>query len=281
MSVKFVIDSASDVLPEEAKALGVTHLPMRVVFGEESFADSVEISHREFYEKLAASKTLPTTCQIPPADFADCYERLVTAEDEVVVITISSKLSGTYQSAVMAAEEYPGKVFVVDSLSAAVGERILLQRGLELAAKGLSATEIAGVLTEEREKIQVMAIVDTLEYLKKGGRVSATVAFAGGLLSIKPAIRICDGEVAMAGTARGYKQSNALLRKLVLESGGVDMSRPMALVWSGLEDDLLRKFVGESPELWQGREDLPLCSLGCTIGTHVGPGAYGLAFFRK
>lgn len=281
MSVKFIIDSASDVLPEEAKALGVTHLPLKVVFGGETYDDAIDLSHREFFEKLGASRELPTTCQIAPAAFADSYEPLVAAGHSVVVITISSKLSGTYQSAMIAAADYPGRVFVVDSLSATIGERILLMRGLELAQQGLDAEQIAGILDEEKSRIRVMAMIDTLEYLKKGGRISAATALAGTVLSLKPAIEVRDGEVAMAGKARGTRQGNVLLRELIGKYGGVNYNKPYALVYSGLNDDLLRKFIAEYPDLWQGRTELPIHSLGCAIGTHVGPGAYGIAFFEE
>ena len=197
----------------------------------------------------------------------------------VVIITVSSKLSGTYQSAAIAASDYPGQVFVVDSLSAAIGQRILLLRGLQLAAQGMDAREIVAALDEEKLNIRVMAMIDTLEYLKKGGRVSAATALAGTVLSIKPAIEIKDGLVAMAGKARGTRQGNVLLRELIAKYGGVNFSKPVALVYSGTSDELLQKFIAEGGELWQGRTDLPVCSLGSAIGTHVGPGAYGIAFF--
>ena len=279
MSVKFVIDSASDILPAEAAELGVTVLPLTVTFGTDVYYDGVDLTHREFFEKLAQSATLPTTSQIPPAQFADCCEALVAEGHTVVIITVSSKLSGTYQSAAIAASDYPGQVFVVDSLSAAIGQRILLLRGLQLAAQGMDAREIVAALDEEKLNIRVMAMIDTLEYLKKGGRVSAATALAGTVLSIKPAIEIKDGLVAMAGKARGTRQGNVLLRELIAKYGGVNFSKPVALVYSGTSDELLQKFIAEVGELWQGRTDLPVCSLGSAIGTHVGPGAYGIAFF--
>ena len=266
MGVKFIIDSASDVLPGEAKSMGVTHLPLKVIFGEETYEDAVNLSHREFYEKLIASKELPTTCQIPPADFLDAYEKLVSAGDSVVV---------------MAAADYHGKVFVVDSLSAAVGERILLRRGLELAEQGFDAAAVAAKLDEEKMKVRVVAVLDTLEYLKKGGRISATTALVGTVLSIKPAIKVEDGLVVMAGKARGTRQGNVMLRDLIEGYGGVNFNKPYSLVYSGLNDELLQKFVADCPELWQGRTDMPSACVGCAIGTHVGPGAYGIAFFEK
>lgn len=280
MAVKFIIDSASDILPYEAESLGVIHVPLQVMFGDESYDDAVDLSHEEFFGKLTASKNLPTTSQVTPAAFAEQYEKVTAAGDEAVVITISSVLSGTHQSAVIAAEDYEGKVFVVDSLSATIGERVLLLRGLELAKLGLSASEIAAKLDEEKSRIRVIAMVDTLEYLKKGGRISAATAVAGTLLSIKPAIRVKDGAVAMAGTARGTKKANALLKQLIDSNGGVNWNKPVAFVYSGLNDDLLQGFLKEYPEVTAGQSVVPVYSLGCAIGTHVGPGAYGVAFFE-
>lgn len=280
MAVKFIIDSASDVLPQEAAALGVKHIPLQVMFGGETYLDAVTLTHAEFYEKLAAAKDLPTTSQIPPATFEAAYQEVTANGDEAVVITVSSALSGTYQSAVIAAEDYAGKVFIVDSLSATIGERVLLMRGLELAAQGMTASQIAAILDEEKLRLRVVAIVDTLEYLKKGGRVSATVAFAGGLLGIKPAIQVKDGAVVMAGTARGNAKGNVLLKQLIDSYGGINWKKPVALVYSGPEDTLLRRFLEAYPELTAEQETVPVHGLGAAIGTHVGPGAYGAAFFE-
>ena len=280
MAVKFVIDSAADVLPAEAQALGVAHLPLTVTFGTETFEDAVNLSHAEFYEKLVASKDLPTTSQVPPAVFGACFEKLTANGDEVVAITMSSRLSGTYQSAMIAADDFDGKVFVVDSLNATIGERILLMRGLELAQAGKSAAEIAAQLDEEKTRIRLIAIIDTLEYLKKGGRISAAVAFAGGMLAIKPAIEVKDGLVVTSGTARGVKKCNALLKESIEKYGGVNYDMPAAMVYASSREPL-DQFVEACSELWQGNPAPVGCSLGCTIGTHIGPGAYGIAFFEK
>lgn len=280
MGIHFLIDSASDLLPEEAAQLGVTCIPMQITFGEDTFDDGVTLSHEEFYKKLANSETLPVTSQINPATYEKYYQKLTANGDELVVITLSSQLSGTCQSARIAAADYPGKVYVVDSLNAAIGERILLQRGLKLAAEGLSARKIAQTLDEEKSSIRLVAIIDTLEYLKKGGRISATAALAGGLLGIKPAIQVRDGAVVMAGKARGIKQSHTLLKQLVENAGTLDWDKPIAMVYSA-SDESLRQFTESYPELWNGHPLPPVYSLGCTIGTHIGPGAYGIAFFAK
>ena len=282
MAVQFIIDSASDILPGEARELGLIHLPLTVLFGEETYRDAVDLTHEGFYEKLVENDVLPTTSQIPPGDFASAYEKVVEAGDEAVVITLSGKLSGTHQSAVIAAEGYEDRIFVVDSENVTIGERILVQLGLVLRNQGLSAREIAARLDEEKKNIRLLALLDTLEYLKKGGRISAATAFAGGLLSIKPVIAVEDGLVAMKGKARGSKQGNNLLRQLVEECGGIDFQKPFALAYSGLSDKLLQKYIDDSGELWQGMaEFLPISTVGCTIGTHAGPGAVAVAFFAN
>ena len=282
MAVKFIIDSASDILPEECDRLGLIHLPMKVIFGTEEFADAVDMTHQEFYEKLIESDVLPTTCQIPPAEFAEACEKVIAAGNEAVVVTVSGKLSGTYQSAMIAAMEYPGKVFVVDSRSVSLGQRILIQHGLALAEQGFGAEDIARMLEFQREKIRVMALLDTLEYLKKGGRISSTVALAGTLLSIKPVIGLDDGAVAMIGKARGSKQGNNLLRLLISQCGGINFNMPFCLAYSGLNDSMLQKYIADSAELWQGKtQNLPVATVGCAIGAHAGPGAIAIAFFEN
>jgi len=282
MAIQFIVDSASDILPEEAKKLGILHMPLKVLFGQTEYADAVDLTHQIFYEKLIESDILPTTCQIPPAEFEAAFRSVAERGDTAIVITVSGELSGTYQSACIAAAEFPGQVYVVDSRSVCIGERILILRGLELAKKGLSAAKIADRLEMEKRNIRVMALLDTLEYLKKGGRISAATALAGSLLSIKPVIAIEDGKVVMAGKARGSKQGNNLLRELVKKCGGINFSKPFALAYSGLSDTLLQKYIADSAELWEGQtQALSITTVGCAIGTHVGPGAIAVAFFAQ
>lgn len=282
MAIKFVVDSGSDITAAECARLGITHLPLKVIFGAEEFEDTVNLSHREFYEKLIECGDLPSTSQVTPAAFEEAFRKIVGAGDVAIAIVLSSKLSGTYQSAVIAAEEFrPGQVYVVDSLSVALGQRILVQRAMAMAEKGFSPIEIVKTLEEEKHHIRLMALVDTLEYLKRGGRVSKTVAFAGGVLNIKPVIALVEGEVQLVGKARGSKQANNLLREMVRERG-IDFSRPLCLAYSGLSDQMLRKYITDSAELWEGNiESLPVVTVGCAIGAHAGPGAVAVAFFEK
>ncbi len=282
MGIKFIIDSASDILPSEAEELGVIHLPLTVMFGDESYRDAVDLTHKEFYEKLIESDTLPTTSQINPSMFGDAIKEVVDAGDTAIIITVSGKLSGTYQSAMIAADDYDENVFVVDSENVCVGERLLLYRGLELRYQGLSAAEIVDTLNKEKKKIRLLALLDTLEYLKKGGRISSAVAFAGTLLSLKPVVSLVEGEIVMLGKARGSKQGNNLLRELTTRGNGVDFDKPYSLAYSGLSDKLLQKYIADSAELYSAHTDeLPITTVGCVIGTHAGPGAIAVAFFEK
>ena len=255
---------------------------MTICFGQQEYVHGVDITNTEFYEKLVESDVLPTTSQATPYAFEEVFREAVDAGDTVVAITLSHKLSGTYQSAVVAAAEFPGKVFVVDSGSVAIGAGILAEYGLELIDQGLSAEEIARQLEDQKSRIHVLAMLDTLEYLKKCGRISKTVAFAGELLAIKPVLGLDGGEIKMLGKARGSKQANNLLVKEIQDAGGVDFSRPLLLGYTGLSDMLLQKYIKDSAILWEGnREQLPYTIIGSVVGTHAGPGAVAVAFFGE
>ena len=278
MSVKIIVDSTADLLPRVAERVKI--IPLTIRFGDQEFVDGVTINSQKFYEMLVESDQLPTTSQANPAVFEDAFAEAVAEGYEVVCITCSGKLSGTNQSAVIAAEEFPGKVFVVDSQTIALGSAILTEYALELVDRGLSAEEITWKLLQKREKVRLIAMLDTLEYLKKGGRISATVAFAGGLLHIKPVICIEDGEIKMLGKARGSKQGNNLLVQEIQKAGGVDFHKPLLLGYTGLSDNLLKKYIADSAALWQGNvEELPISIVGSVVGTHAGPGAVAVAFF--
>ncbi len=279
MSVKIIVDSTVDMNPGmEAK---VTVVPLTIRFGEKEYVSGVDIDARRFYEMLVESDVLPTTSQPTPYAFEQVFTEAVEAGDEVVCITIASKLSGTYQSATIAAENFPGKVFVVDSKNATIASGILAEYSVSLADQGRTAREIYEELAVQRDKVKLLAMVDTLEYLKKGGRVSATVAFAGGLLNIKPVISVEDGEVKMMGKARGSKQANNLLVQMI-QSCGVDFTKPLLLGYTGLSDVLLQKYMVDSAALWEcHRQALPTTIVGSVIGVHAGPGAVAVAFFAE
>ncbi len=280
MSVKIISDSACDLPVTQGGALRI--LPMKISFGEDMFLDGVDLSHSMFYEKLIECNSLPTTSLIPPYEFEQAFAEATANGGTAVAVTLSQKLSGTYQSAVLAAQRHGDSVVVVDSQSVSVGQKILVRYALQLAESGLDAQAIAGKLEEQKRRVCVLALLDTLEYLKAGGRISKTVAFAGEMFNIKPVIALRDGEVALIGKARGSKNSNNLLKELIRAKGGIDFDYPIALGYTGLSDNMLQKYVADSRELWQGHaETLPSGSIGGTIGTHAGPGAIAVAFFAR
>ena len=281
MATKIIIDSASDIEKEEAEKLGIILVPLEIRFDDEEYLDGFNITKKEFYEKLIESATIPKTSQINPARFEEEFEKVVKNGDEAVVITLSSKLSGTYSSAVKASTNFKDKIFVVDSLSASLGERLIFEYAYRLLNENLSAKEIAEKLDLAKKRLNLMAMLDTLKYLRKGGRISALVAFAGEILSIKPVIEVRNGEVKLVGKAIGSKKAGNLLNTLV-EKKGIDFDMPYCVAYSGLDSSLLDKYVSDSRHLYKDHTDtIPKYAIGSTIGTHVGPNAIGVAFFEK
>ena len=274
-----ITDSGSDI-PQGVE--GITVVPMEVTFGSETFQDGVNLSHQQFYERLIESDQLPTTSMIPPARFAAVFEEGLAQADELLVVTLSSKLSGTYESALAAAAAHPGRVYVVDSLNACIGEAVVVQRARQLLDEGMGAAEVAAQLERERHQVRLVALLGTLEYLRKGGRLNAAAAVMGEVLAIKPVIAIEEGEVAVLGKARGSKNGANLLKKQILAAGGVDFDRPYMVGYTGLSDGLLQKYIADHGDLWETEtHQLPQGSVGATIGTHVGPDAIAVAFFAQ
>jgi len=279
--IKIIIDSASDIDGAEAEKSGLILIPMEIRFEKNNFFDGVDITKTEFFEKLIESAELPKTSQINPQRFEDEFEKIAANGDSAIVITISSKLSGTYSNAKKAAQNYKGKIFVIDSLSAAAGERILCEYARKLISRNLNIEEIVGLLEEKKKQIVIVAMLSTLKYLKKGGRISAISALAGEMLMIKPVIGVINGEVKLLGKAVGSKKGGNLLTKLTAENG-IDFQMPYSAIYSGLSDRLIKKYIEDSKELWEGKTDrVPVYMIGSTIGAHIGPDAIGVAFFRE
>lgn len=282
MGIRIVCDSACDITQEQAKEWGITILPLKNIWGEEEYLDGITMTPQMFYERLIETDVLPTTSQITPFEYETVFEEAAKAGDTVLCLTVSAKLSGCYQSACIARQEYEDRVILIDTCNVALGEHILVKRAVELRDLGRSPEEIAETIEAEKSRVRLIALLDTLEYLKKGGRVSATAALAGTVLNIKPVVSVVDGEVVVLGKARGSKNGNNKLMELVRESGGVDFERPYLLGYSGLSDELLQKYIRDSAALYQGKtEDLPIAVVGSVIGTHAGPGAIALAFFSN
>lgn len=286
MTVHLITDSASDIARDADPRLSV--LPLTIAFGDTAYRDGIDLSSERFYELLIEGDLLPTTGQVNPFSYTEAIrDARAAGADEIVIITLSSKLSGTNQSALIAAAEAGGAaagVYVVDTLSATVGERVLVDYALRLVDEGRSGADIAAALERERERVCVVGLLDTLEYLKRGGRIPATAAVIGDLLSIKPVIGVDDGAVALRGKARGSRNGRNLLNREIERAGGIDFGMPIHLGYTGLDDRMLQKYIDDSRALWEtaiSRDELPVSTVGATIGTHVGPGCIALAFFRR
>ena len=282
MSVRIITDSGSDYYSSDHPQLTV--LPLSIGFGDTVYQADVDLSRERFYELLIEGDEFPTTGQVNPYAFSQAIGEAQAVGEDVVVVTLSSKLSGTNQSAVTAAADASDatRVRVVDSKSVTVGEHILVEYALRMVDEGRGADEIADALEAVVDRICVIGLLDTLEYLKRGGRIPAAVGVVGELLSIKPVVTVTDGLVEMLGKARGSKNGRNLLNQAVEQGGGVDFSLPVQLGYSGLSDALLQKYIRDSRALWEGYagDELPVLQVGATIGTHVGPGAVAVAFFR-
>ena len=278
MAVRIITDSTVDI-PEKYSSL-FSVIPLTVSFGETDYIDGVTLNKQDFYRMLTSSPVLPKTSQATPDAFARVFRELKEKGEEAVVITVSSRLSGTYQSACIAAEDFPN-VRVVDSMNVSIGSGVLAEYALRCASEGMGIDELAQHLLKKRDDIGLVAMVDTLEYLKKGGRISGAAAFAGGVLGIKPVVTARDGELTVLGKARGSKKANNLLAEQVRKDG-VDFSMPLLLGYTGLSDDMLRQYIKDSESLWKGRvTGLDCVRLSSVIGTHAGPGAVAVAYFKS
>lgn len=275
--IKVITDSGSDMMRWQDEHL--VCLPLTVRFGDEEYLDDVNLSHREFYEKLIEQDTLPQTSQITPYAFEEAIDTELEAGNEVILITLSSKLSGTWNSARMAAMDREN-VWLVDSENVTIGQKALVSYALQLIREGKTAPEIVTILEQDKKKIRLVALLDTLEYLKKGGRISSAAAIAGGLLNVKPVIAIENGEVVVLGKARGSRKGNNLLMEQIAKAGGIDFSKPFFLGYTGLDTSLIDKYILDSRPVWQDHMAAPeVETVGGAIGTHAGPGAIAVAFF--
>lgn len=282
MSVKIISDSACDISQQEAQKLGIIVMPLKTMIDGTEYLDGVTISTEEFYEKLEVCKELPTTSQLTPAEFEDVLRPIQDAGDEAVVITLSGKLSGTAQSACIAASLAGDEIWVVDSGNVTIGQSILVRYAVRLRDQGMSGRTIAEELEHVKSRICLLARVDTLEYLMRGGRLSRTAAIAGTVLNLKPVLCVEDGEIKVLGKARGSQKSNNMLTEFIGKKGGIDFDMPVMLAYSGLDDALLKGYIENSRALWEDHfASLPITTIGSTISTHAGPGAIAVAFFKK
>lgn len=280
MAIRIVTDSASDISQETAARWGIRVIPLKVRFGEEEYLDGVTLKNDEFYEKLVETDEVPKTSQISPYEYEQIFAEAKDAGDDLIYFSLSSGVSGSFQSASLAAADFRDRVFLVDTRQFCISQYIIVERAVQMRDAGLSAEEIVSGIEKEKKDAHVLAIFDTLEYLKLGGRLSSAAAFAGNLLSIKPVITIEDGEVRILGKARGSKSGNNMIMQTVEKLGGIDFSRPVCLGYTGFSDHMLQKYIADSRHLYEGHEDkLKIVRVGAAIGTYAGPGAIAMAFF--
>lgn len=279
MAVKLITDSGCDLSVTEAAELDVLLVPMTVRFGQEEFRSGLDITNEEFYDKLTGSSELPTTSQPTPYDFESVYQKVIAAGDEAVVLCVSSDLSGTYQSASIAADGLEDRIHVVDTRVVTVVQRLLLEYAIYLRSQNATAAQIAEKLNKKKEYARAFAVVDTLEYLIKGGRLSKTAGAIGSMLGIRPVLTLADGALEVAGKARGSKGAITMTNKLIGEMA-IDFSMPVALGYTGSDPAVIDAYLIADDSPWAGRE-IPVYQVGSTVGTHTGPGLFLVAFFEK
>ncbi len=277
--IRIITDSTSDIPIEQQELLNIDIVPLSVIFEGKMFTDGIDLKKEQFYEMLGKSTTLPTTSQVNPSEFEPLFKRYINAGDTVIGIFISSKLSGTYQSAVIAKETVGSdRIFIVDSKSATFGLALLVYEAMKLRDNGISAEVIYNTLLLLSSQIRFFAVVNTLKYLKMGGRLSSSAAILGGVLHIKPLVSIIDGEVKSVAKERGQKAAFSwILEKL--RSDEPDMQYPFVLGHSNAPE-LLEEFNTYITSSIKVNTPV-ICEIGCVIGTHSGPGCVGLAYIPK
>ncbi|MGN0968172.1 MAG: DegV family protein [Oscillospiraceae bacterium] len=278
--IELITDSTSDLSPALAAQLGVQVLPLTVHFGEESFRDGVDITNADFYARLRKAETLPTTSQINPETFTAVFQEVLDRGNQAVGIFISSELSGTCQSAQIARDLLGSEdVFVVDSRTVTFSLGLLVTEAARLRDRGLSASELAAEITALREKLRLYAVVDTLKYLKMGGRISTATAVVGGVLGITPIIAIEDGKVESVGKTRGHKAGIQWMRERALEEE-IDLTHGVVFGHTDCPEaleavaDAFSDVAAQAPAVYRS-------DIGAVVGTHAGPGAAGFGYFVK
>lgn len=277
--IRIIADSTCDFTREEADRLGIGLVPLTIHFKDGDYLDGVDLSHGEFFTKLAGSETLPTTSQANPAQFEEAFRPWLERGQEILVVTISSRLSATMQSAVMAAQRtQAGRIHLVDSGSASIGAQLLLREAVRLRDEGnLDAAAIAARLRELAPRLQIVAVVDTLKYLKMGGRLSGGAALIGGLLGIRPVIEVRDGKVEPVGKVRGEQNAIRALTDR-FDADRPDVGYGVFFGNTAAPERMERAIAAFGDRLRDAA--VHRSGLGSVIGTHTGPGVVGLAYLR-
>jgi DegV family protein with EDD domain len=271
--VKVVVDSTADLPPALATEWEITVVPCLVHFGRQTFREGVDLPRAEFYRRLEVGPELPTTSAPGPGVFASAYRQLAAEVDQIVSIHLSSKLSAVYNSARLGADEIQDiEIAVVDSNTVSMGLGWLAVIAARAARAGRSLREIVSLLEAARLRARVFALLDTLEYLRRGGRVSRVVAALGALLNVKPIISVNEGEVLPLGRIRSRHKAVARLVSLVEELGPLAELAVLHTCAHDAAEALANRLAGPFP-----RERIVIAEVGTIIGTHVGPNGLGVA----
>ena len=277
--VRSLTDSTCDIPPQRQKELDIEVVPLSVHFGPETYQDGVDLTNQEFYAKLRQAETLPTTSQVNPEEFARRFQAHLDQGNEVVGLFIASQLSGTCQSAAIARDMVDGEgIYVLDSTTVTFGLGLMVETACILRDRGLGGREIYEELERLTRRLRFYAVAETLKYLKMGGRISAATAMVGGMLGITPILNIRDGVVEAAGKSRGRKAAYQWMEKRIADEP-VDTSLPVSFghsdqpaVMAECEAYFLERIPGM--QIVEG-------DIGSVVGTHIGPGAVGIAYFTK
>lgn len=278
--MKIIVDSTSDISMEEAKELNIDIVPLKVIINGKEYKDRVDLQPDEFYQLLVSSETLPTTSQPTPHEFEEFYQEAKKNNEDVIVFTLSSFISGTYQSAHIAKElaEYD-RIHIIDSFTTAQALRLLVHKAVRLRNENVDINEMVKQLEDYKKRMRLVAIVDTLEYLCKGGRISRTAATAGTILKFKPIIGFENGELTVYDKARGMNKATKKVIELIHEFGDIDLNEPISVGYTG-SDDGLETFENALREEFHFGDTLHGC-VGPVVGTHAGPGARLIAYVKK
>lgn len=277
--IRILVDSSADYTAEEVKSLNMELVPINITINDTNYRDGIDITKDELYQMLLDTDAFPMTAQPSPQEFLDIFEDAKEKGDSLIYLSLSSGLSGTFQSATLAKNmaEYD-EIYLVDTLSATRAIRIMAEYACKLRGEGKTAAEIAAALDEFKSRIVIYAALDTLEYLYKGGRLNKATAAVGELANLKPIITVNEeGKIGVPAKALGRNKALASLTKLITEKG-IDSSFPVYSIFAYGEENtekLEQKLEASGVSITKRLQ------VGATIGSHIGPGAYGLIFVAQ